>query len=67
MKIMWVKIPSTKIQVAPCAGAWVEKVSLLGGGLGDMVAPCAGAWVENSSMGDLLLNICSRPLCGGVG
>ena len=39
----------TSLEVAPCAGAWVEMMITTRGDDLNGVAPCAGAWVEMSS------------------
>ena len=34
------------LEVAPCAGAWIETLAEEGDELRCAVAPCAGAWIE---------------------
>ena len=53
--------------VAPCAGAWVETMTMKCIWLRTAVAPCAGAWVETVDINKDFCEQPGRPLCGGVG
>ena len=37
---------SLRFSVAPCVGAWIETLRLIGVNLMEVVAPCVGAWIE---------------------